>query len=125
MKIIKADSLKKTEKDVEFNGGNSLRLLTKSDNMGFGVCKTFIKKGGAYHWHYKRHLEACYCIIGEGEIKDLSTGEKHRICADTLYVLDKHDDHEFTAFSDVILISIFNPPLIGTETHDKYGNYTN
>jgi len=108
---------------VEFTGGVSFRALTQSDNMGFGLCKTVIPKGGPHHWHYKNHLEACYCIKGKGEITDLSTGIKHLITPDVIYVLDNHDDHTFEALEDTVLISIFNPPLTGKEKHDEHGNY--
>lgn len=119
MKIKRANQID----PVEFTGGLSTRMLTASDNMGFSVCKTVIPKGGPHHWHYKNHLEACYCIKGEGIITDLSTGNKHLILPDVMYVLDKNDDHTFEAIKDTVLISVFNPPLTGTETHDKYGNY--
>lgn len=108
---------------VAFTGGLSHRLLTDSDNMGFSICKTVIPKGGPHHWHYKHHLEACYCIKGSGELTDITTGLKHLITPDVMYVLDNHDDHTFEAFEDVVLISIFNPPLTGNETHDENGNY--
>jgi L-ectoine synthase len=123
MKIVDVKKLEGTEKDVKFTGGNSLRALVKSDNMGFGVCKTHIPKGGPYHWHYLNHLEACYCISGKGVLTNIETKERHEITPDIMYVLDKHDNHTFEALEDVILISIFNPPLTGTEFHDENGNY--
>ena len=117
MKIIK-DSPK-----VKFTGGESKRIIIKSDNMGFGICETHIDKGGPYHWHYKNHLEACYCISGNGTIKNLDTGDIFNISKGITYLLDKNDNHEFKAITKVKLISIFNPPLAGNETHDKNGNY--
>lgn len=109
---------------VKFTGGVSYRALLKSDNMGFSVMKTVIPKGGPHHWHYQHHLEACYCIKGKGEIVDLTTGLKHLITPDVIYVLDNHDDHTFEAIEDTVLISIFNPPLNGNEKHDENGNYS-
>jgi L-ectoine synthase len=109
---------------VKFTGGISFRMLLESDNMGFSVMKTVIPKGGPHHWHYPEHLEACYCIKGIGELVDLSSGIKHLITPDVCYVLDKHDDHTFEAKEDVILISIFNPPLVGTESHNADGHYS-
>lgn len=108
---------------VQFTGGLSTRLLTESDKMGFTVCKTVIPKGGPHHWHYQNHLEACYCIKGKGEITDLKTKAKHLITPDVMYVLNDYDDHTFEAFEDTVLISIFNPPLTGFESHDENGNY--
>lgn len=108
---------------VQFTGGISFRAILKSDNMGFSVMKTVIPRGGPHHWHYKHHLEACYCIKGKGEIVDLKTGMSHLITPDVVYVLDSHDDHTFEAFEDTVLISIFNPALKGDEKHDENGIY--
>jgi L-ectoine synthase len=68
-------------------------------------------------------LEACYCVSGEGELVNLETGEAFIILPGTLYALDQHDNHTFQALSDVVLVSIFNPPVTGTEVHDKDGSY--
>lgn len=108
---------------VKFRGGESKRIVIKKDKMGFGLCETHIEQGGPYHWHYPNHLEACYCISGSGIITDLTSGESYPILPGTTYLLNNHDDHEFIAHSDVVLISVFNPPLIGNETHDANGNY--
>lgn len=123
MKVFDVDELKGSNREIEFTGGTSLRPILASDNMGFTFCKTFVPKGGPHHWHYKNHLEACYCLSGHGELKDVASNKVYDIRPDTIYVLDKHDDHLFTAITDVILISIFNPPLKGTEHHDKNGVY--
>lgn len=108
---------------VKFTGGISYRALLENDNMGFSVMKTVIPKGGPHHWHYPEHLEACYCIKGKGEIIDLSTGTKHLITPDVIYVLDNHDDHTFEALENTVLVSVFNPPLKGNEKHDDKGHY--
>lgn len=108
---------------VQFTGGVSHRPITEKDGMGFSVNKTLIAKGGPYHWHYPNHLEACYCVRGRGVLTNLATGQTHFITPDVIYALDKHDDHTFEALEDVVLISIFNPPLKGQETHDENGNY--
>lgn len=108
---------------VKFTGGESFRAVLESDNMGFSVMKTVVPKGGPHHWHYPKHLEACYCVRGIGELTEISTGIKHLITPDVVYVLDKHDDHTFEAIEDTVLISVFNPPLKGNESHNKEGNY--
>lgn len=108
---------------VAFTGGTSYRPVTAKDGLGFSVCKTVIPKGGPHRWHYQNHLEACYCVSGFGTLTNLATGEKFHIQPDMVYLLDKYDDHSFEAIQDVILISIFNPPLTGKEKHDEHGNY--
>jgi L-ectoine synthase len=108
---------------VRFNGGYSYRTVVKSDGLGFALMQTEIDKGGPYKWHYQNHQEACHCVSGEGYLEDLITGEVSKIQAGTTYLVDKNQPHLFTAITDVVLISVFNPPLRGDETHDKDGNY--
>lgn len=110
-----------TNRDVHGQGFQSLRLLLASDGLGFSVHKTVIPKGGPYTWHYKRHLEACYCIAGRGILS--TETEQWQIEPDTLYALNEHDRHTFEALTDVVLISIFNPPVTGREIHQEDGSY--
>lgn len=123
MKIVRINQLYDTDREVHGEGFVSFRALLKKDNMGFGLHKTVIPTGGPYHWHYKNHLEACYCIKGRGKLINLSTGIEHLITTDVIYVLDQHDDHTFEALEDTVLISIFNPAVTGKETHDANGSY--
>lgn len=125
MKIITIDHLVGTEREVicPRGGFTSIRALVKSDGMGFSLHKTVVPVGEAQYWHYKHHLEACYCIAGKGILTDLATGERFLIVPDRIYVLDKHDAHTFKALEEVTLISIFNPPVTGTEVHGPDGSY--
>jgi L-ectoine synthase len=112
-----------TERDIQFAQGQSLRIILDKDSMGFSVHKTIIPAGQVGIWHYKNHLEACYCIQGEAVLTNLETNEVFRISPDTLYALDKHDKHKFESITDVVLISIFNPPVKGGEIHKEDGSY--
>lgn len=108
---------------VKFTGGTSYRVVLEKDKLGFAMMRTEIDKGGPYKWHYKNHQEACMCISGNGYLEDLITGEVSKIEPGVTYLVDKHQPHLFTAITDVVLISVFNPPLRGDETHDENGNY--
>lgn len=123
MKVRTIESIENTDRDVDFKEGKSLRLVLEKDNMGFSVHKTIIPKGQKGHWHYKNHLESCYCIQGKGILTNLDTKEAFNIGVDTIYSLDNNDDHTFEAIEDVVLISIFNPPVKGDEVHQKDGSY--
>jgi L-ectoine synthase len=123
MKIQRINQLHETERSVKFTGGISIRPIIASDGMGFSVHKTIIPKGKPNFWHYPNHLEACYCIKGKGVLTNLETSEEHLITTDTVYLLDNHDKHTFEALEDTVLISVFNPPVMGNEKHDKQGNY--
>jgi L-ectoine synthase len=119
MKIIDIKNIN----GIKFHGGKSYRSVLKKDEIGFALMKTVIDKGGPYKWHYKNHQEACYCVSGYGLLRDLTTDDVYEIYEGITYIIDKHQPHEFTAITDVVLISVFNPPLRGDESHDKEGNY--
>jgi L-ectoine synthase len=123
MFVRSIEQIEGTEREVHGTGFTSLRVLLARDGMGFSVHKTIIPKGEPQHWHYKHHLEACYCIQGFGILTNLETGETYEITPDTCYVLNNHDDHTFQALEETILISIFNPPVSGTEVHLADGSY--
>lgn len=113
---------------VNWGNGLSYRVLVQADGMGFTLAHTVVRAGTRSRMRYHRHLEACYCIKGKGEIID-EHGTSHIIEPNTLYALDKHDAHTLVAAptDDLHLISIFNPPLTGTEKHtltsDGYSGY--
>lgn len=119
MKTVKL----KDVKGVKFTGGTSYRTVLEKDGLGFAMMETRINQGGPYKWHYKNHQEACMCISGLGRLKDLTTGEVSEIRKGVTYLVDNHQPHEFTALTDVVLVSVFNPPLTGEESHDENGNY--
>lgn len=125
MKVIRVGNLEGTDRDVRcpHGGFTSLRALLAKDGMGFSVHKTIIPPGPPQFWHYKNHLEACYCISGRGTLTEYASGVQHVIGPDTLYVLNNHDRHVFQAIETVILISIFNPPVAGREVHQADGSY--
>jgi len=108
-----------TDKFVDWGNGTSHRLLTQRDGMGFTVCHTVVRAGTQSELQYRNHLEACYCIEGEGEVEDMN-GIVFPIRKGDTYVLDQHDRHYLRGGkdSDLILVSVFNPPLIGTERHN-------
>lgn len=124
MKIVRQKELKGTSRDVKFKEGTSLRYLIASDNMGFSLHKTIIPKGKKGYWHYKHHLESCFCIKGKGVITNLDNGDLHEINVDDCYVLNNNDNHSFEALEDVVLISVFNPPVDGKEIHELDGSYS-
>jgi len=124
MKIVRLQDIIGTERDVEGPGWKSRRLLLKKDGMGFSFHETIIPAGTEHTFWYKNHLEAVYCVAGNGSIEDLATGEVHEITDGTLYALDNHDKHILRGGSeDMRLVCAFNPPVTGRETHDADGAY--
>lgn len=113
--------------DEEVDGGNwvSRRLLLARDGMGYSMHDTIIKAGTETHIHYQNHLEAVYCIDGAGEVETLADNRVWPIETDTLYALDKHDEHYLRANKgvDMRMVCVFKPPLTGREVHDESGVY--
>jgi L-ectoine synthase len=105
-------------------GFTSNRFLLKPDGMGFGLNKTVIPENRTEVWHYKNHLEACYCISGKGIIINNETRESFNIEPDTMYALDKNESHTFMSITEVVLLCVFNPPLSGKEVHLDDGSYS-
>lgn len=106
-------------------GFTSLRFLLERDGMGYSLTHTTVHPAaGKQTWHYKSHLEACYCLRGHGILRDVEGDTTHSIVPGTLYVLNKHDLHEFTAIEPTELLCVFNPPLKGEEVHGNDGSYS-
>ena len=118
MYVRSIDALKGGNRDVDWGNGKSYRLLVEDDGMGFTVCHTVVRAGTQSLLQYRRHLEACYCISGEGEVEDMQ-GNVFPVRPGDIYVLGKHDRHYLRGGKeDLVLVSVFNPPLKGTERHD-------
>ncbi|MCQ8836407.1 ectoine synthase [Streptomyces malaysiensis] len=119
MYVRKLEDIKGTDRDINWGNGKSYRLLIESDGIGYSICHTVVKARTVSLLQYQNHLEACYCIAGEGEVEDMS-GNVFPIRPGDLYVLDQHDRHYLRGGrnADLVLLSVFNPPLKGMERHD-------
>ncbi|QUJ68478.1 ectoine synthase [Photobacterium sp. GJ3] len=121
------DECRDSDRRIVAENGNweSVRMLLRDDNMGFSFHITTIFANTDTHIHYKNHLESVYCVSGEGEIQTTADGKTYEIKPGTLYVLDKHDEHQLRANKgvDMVMACVFNPPLTGMEVHDKDGVY--
>lgn len=102
---------------------DSTRLLLKDDNMGFSFHITTIYANSETHIWYQNHLEAVYCISGEGEIETLADGKIYPIAPGTFYALNQHDEHLLRGTTEMKMACVFNPPLHGKEVHDESGVY--
>jgi L-ectoine synthase len=119
------DELTGTGAEVKAETGTwtSRRMLLSKDGMGFSFHDTLIHTGTETLIHYANHLEAVYCVGGEGEIELVETGEKWPLKDGTMYALNGHEKHYLRAFKEMRMICVFNPPLTGREDHDKDGVY--
>ncbi|MDR7316936.1 MULTISPECIES: ectoine synthase [Brevibacillus] len=111
-----------TKDDIDTPTWSSRRFLLKQDQMGFSLHDTIIKEGTETYIWYKNHLEAVYCIEGEGEIEVVG-GETYAIRPGMMYALSGHEKHFLRAKSQMRMVCVFNPPLTGREVHDEEGVY--
>ncbi len=106
------------------DGFESRRILLARDGLGYSFHDTLVKAGSVQRLEYKNHVEANYCIEGNGEVEEVATGKTWTLRPGTMYVLDRHDAHIIRARTDLRLLCVFTPALAGTETHDEDGSYT-
>lgn len=113
-----------TDNEIRTDTWTSRRVLLKKDGMGFSFHETIIHPGTETHIHYRNHLEAVFCVEGDGEIETIADGKKYALGPGVVYALDQHDEH-FLRGGKVPLrvICVFNPPLTGQEVHDGSGVY--
>lgn len=112
-----------TERAVEGPTFVSRRFLLASDGVGFSFHDTVLYAGTTTNMWYANHVEAVYCIEGEGELEDLVNDTTYQIAPGTLYTLDGHEKHILRAHSDLRMMCVFTPPLTGQELHDENGTY--
>lgn len=121
MIIRRLGDLDGTERDVDWGNGRSRRFLLASDGMGYSLTDTIVDAGTSSLLEYRRHLEACYCIEGEGEVEQ--DGVVHPIVPGTMYALDRHEAHVLRATTRMRLVCVFSPALEGRESHkDRLGS---
>ncbi|HLR03366.1 MAG TPA: ectoine synthase [Virgibacillus sp.] len=124
MLVKSLDEIIGSENVTSTENWSSRRLLLTKDNMGFSLHDTIIRAGTETHIWYKNHLEAVYCIEGDGEIETVADGKVYPIKAGTMYALDENDEHYLRGGKeDMRMVCVFNPPLTGNETHDEEGVY--
>ena len=112
-----------SDREVSADNWKSRRLLLREDKMGFSLHDTTIRAGTSTEMHYQNHLEAVYCIEGKGSVTVVETGEVFELEAGTVYALDQNDRHILTAETTMRMVCVFNPPVVGQESHDENGAY--
>jgi L-ectoine synthase len=111
-----------TKGDAHGDKWHSLRLLHKEDGMGVTLTDTILEEGFEMVLWQKNHLEAIYCLEGEGTVEELDSGTIHEIKPGTLFAMDEHDRHRIRAKTRMRLVATFTPPLTGDEVHDADGS---
>ncbi|HVV30401.1 MAG TPA: ectoine synthase [Mycobacteriales bacterium] len=112
-----------TERDVGAETWCSRRFVLAGDGVGFSLHDTVLYAGTSTDMWYRDHIEAVYCISGEGLLEDLDNGTSYPLAAGTMYLLNGHEHHRVTATTDLRTVCVFNPPCTGREVHDEDGAY--
>ena len=114
-----------TEREVADPKGNwvSKRIVLVGDHVGFSFHETTINAGSVNEFHYANHVEAVWLVEGEGTLLDRETGETYPLAPGTMYLLNGHERHTVTATTQMRMLCVFNPPVVGTEVHDENGVY--
>lgn len=113
-----------TPDEIITGNWTSRRVLLARDGMGFSFHETVIFPGTETHIHYCNHLEAVWCVEGDGEIETIADGRKFALGPGVVYALDQHDEHWLRGGREPLrVICVFNPPLTGREVHDESGVY--
>lgn len=101
----------------------SSRYLLRDDRVGFTLTQTTVAAGTRQTMEYRNHVEANLIIEGEGSVTDCETGQTYALAPGVMYTLDKHDRHDLVATTDLRIVCVFTPALVGEETHDADGSY--
>lgn len=118
------ESIRAAGMDVDLgNNVLSRRYITAADGLGFSLHSVHLPAGVELDLRYKHHWEANLLLDGTLRVTHRDTQASHELEAGGLYLVGPADPHHLEALTDVHLISVFNPPLQGTETHDEDGAY--
>lgn len=123
MIIRRLDEIAGTDRDVSAATFRSRRLLLSADGVGFSFHDTLLHAGTTTSMWYRNHVEAVYCMEGEGLLTNRETGESYRVGPGTLYCLNGHERHELRADTNLRMMCVFTPALVGGEVHEEDGSY--
>ncbi|AHH96463.1 ectoine synthase [Kutzneria viridogrisea] len=123
MIVRSLDEIDGTERDVVTPNWRSKRIILAGDGVGFSVHETLLKAGTVNDFWYANHVEAVFCVEGEGELTDKETGQTYQLRPGTLYLLNGHERHQVRPRTDIRTVCVFNPPVTGREVHDENGVY--
>jgi len=123
MFVKRADAMRRDGKEMVVANGRArtIRMLTKADGLGFGFSDVRFAAGAETVLWYKHHWEANHILSGTGEVSDLATGRTWKLEPSMAYNVGPKDRHRVRAHTDIHLVSVFCPPLVGNEQHDKDG----
>ncbi len=123
MFVKRVDEMRRAGREMFAADGQArtIRMLTKSDGVGFGFSDVRLAAGAEAAFWYKHHRQANHIISGSGEVTNLATGQTWELGPSMAYCVGPEDRHRVRAHTDMHLLSMFSPPLVGDEQHDEEG----
>ncbi|SIS12695.1 ectoine synthase [Williamsia sterculiae] len=125
MIVRTTEEITDTERDITAENGQwrSKRIVLGGDRVGFSFHETVIKAGTENEFHYANHVEAVWLVEGTGRLLDRETGQEYPLGPGSMYLLNGHERHTVFAETELRMLCVFNPPVVGNETHDENGVY--
>ncbi len=123
MFVKRVDEMRQAGKEMITSNGQArtIRMLTNADDVGFGFSDVRLAAGAEAFLWYKHHWQANHIISGSGEVTDITTGQTWELGPSMAYNVGPKDRHRVRAHTDIHLLSVFSPPLMGDEQHDEDG----
>lgn len=108
---------------AELNAGSGTiaHIIVRDDQVGFSYSDVRLKPGHRSEHRHHHHTTASLVLEGALAVTDPSSGQTHRLGPGGLYCATSEDAHTIHAIDEVHMISVFNPPLVGTEALDAEG----
>jgi L-ectoine synthase len=110
---------------ISHGKATAVRLLTRADGLNFSISEARGSQVGVSTLWYKNHWEANYVRSGSAILEDCHTGQRWPLEPGVLYCVGPQDEHRIIreVATDMRMISVFSPPIVGLETHDEDGAY--
>lgn len=123
MFVKRIDEMRKAGKEMITANGQArvVRMLTKADNVGFGLSDVRLAAGAEAKLWCKHHWQANHILGGSGTVSDMDTGRSWELAPGMAYHVGPGDRHRVCADTALHLLSVYCPPLVGDEQHDADG----
>lgn len=115
LQIIHKQQLQGTPRHIRNPTYETHRFLLASDQADVTVTDITLAPDVEAVYGYDQHIEIAYCIEGNAELTDLSTGQIHQISPGTLWVARRGERFRFLARTPTRLVCVFTPPFSGHE----------
>ena len=99
------------------------RPLLAGDGIGLSLSDLTTQAGASIDLWYRHHVEANYLVEGSAQILDKASGQSHALVPGDMFVIGPRDKHRVSNTHGARWLSIFNPPITGSEHYDNLGGY--